>query len=193
MTHKSASIMSKITTIYFLRIVSVYTLSMTFFVQPTFAPVPKTKDAQRIALMYAGILVVMVVAQLFTFEHFLVLMTSFGFPGEAAYGYFWTAFLVTAEVLALPFLLRMPLSPAFRWVSIVSGWAAAAIWLKITILLVVLGGAITNVGFLGTVVDLVPGVWAILVSLVFVVCAVWATWGMWPRQKSAKTMHAGKK
>lgn len=137
----------------------------------------------RIAIFYAVILVVMAVAQLFSFDEFLKLVTDFGFPGGIRYAHFIVAFLVTAEVFAVPFLLRMPLSPAFRWVSMVCGWLVALIWTKITIWLVIKDGIVGNVGFLGTIVDTMPGWWAIFISLAFGILAIWASWGMWPHKK----------
>lgn len=159
---------------------------MSMFARVTPAPIPKTKDVNKIAILYAGVLVVMVVAQLFTFDEFLKLVTSFGFPGGIQYAHFITTFLVVAEVFALPFLLRMPLSPAFRWVSMILGWLVALIWAKLTIWLVIQDSIINNVGFLGTVVDLTPGWWAIFMSIAFGVLAAWASWGMWPYQQGAK-------
>jgi hypothetical protein len=166
--------------------VSVYTFSMSILVQPTPAPTPKTKDVQRIATLYAIILVIMVVAQLFTFEEFLKLVTNFNFPGGIRYAHFITAFLVVAEVFALPFLLRMALSPAFRFLSMLLGWLVALIWVKLTIWLVIQDSLVNNVGFLGTVVNLTPGWWAIFFSVSLAILAAWASWGMWPAKKSLK-------
>ena len=140
----------------------------------------------KIATLYAVILMVMAVAQLFTFDEFLKLMTSFGFPGGIQYAHFITAFLVVAEVFALPFLLRMPLSPAFRWLSMILGWFVALIWAMLTIWVVTQASTINNVGFLGTAVHLVPGWWAVFMSVAFGVLAAWASWDMWPSRRSAK-------
>jgi len=148
------------------------------------APIPKTNDARRIAVFYAGILAIMATAQLYSFDQFLELVETFGFPGGVSGAYFLGAFLVTCEVLALPFLLRMPLSPAFRWVSMVLGWVAAAIWIKVTIWLVLQPALTTNVGFLGTVVDILPSWWAVYMSLVLGVLATWSAWGLWPGKRS---------
>ena len=157
---------------------------MSFLPTPTLAPVPKTKDSKRIALFYAIILVVMVVAQLFTYEKFLELMVGFGFPVGVQGTYFITAVLVSAEVFALPFLLRMPLSRAFRWVSMVAGWIVALLWVKLSFWIVFSDVATDTIGFLGTVVGLMPGWWAIFVSVSFAILAAWASWGMWPYAKA---------
>jgi len=150
---------------------------------PTVAPVAKTNDARRVAIFYAGILAVMAIAQLFTFDTFLELVETFGFPGGTSYAYLLSAVLVAAEVFALPFLLRMPLSPAFRWVSMVLGWLAATVWIKITTWLVLQGSVVASVGFLGTVVDVMPSWWTIFMSLTFGILAAWSAWGLWPGKR----------
>lgn len=154
----------------------------------TAARAPRTKGARRVALIYAAILSVMAVAQLYTFDHFLELILTFGLPGQAATSYFFAAFLVTCEVLALPFLLRMPLSPAFRWVSMILGWIVAGLWIVLTIGLFS-QGAVGNVGFLGTVFEVVPSWWTVCISLMFGFLAAWSSWGLWPRYNRKQEMR----
>ena len=159
---------------------------MSIAVQATPAPTPKTKNVTKIAVFYAIILVGMAVAQLFTFDEFLKLMTSFTLLGDVRLAHFIAAILVVAEVFALPFLLRMSLSPAFRWLSMVSSWAVAAIWLYITTQLLIQHTPINNVGFLGTAIDLLPGWWSIFISVAFGILAAWSSWGMWPYIRRSK-------
>jgi hypothetical protein len=158
----------------------VYTFSMSIFVTATPAPVPKTKDVKRLATFLAGVLVVMAVAQLFTFEEFLVLVDAFSLPFGAGMTHVFVAVLILAEVLALPFLLRMPLSPLFRWVSVVCGWFVPLAWLFVSVWLVSAPGFVTNVGFLGTAVQMMPGWWAVFMSTALGILVAWASWGMWP-------------
>lgn len=159
---------------------------MRIFAQLTAPPVPKTKDTKHIALFYAGLLAIMAVTQLFTFESFLILVTTFDLPGGIQFAHFLTASLIVAEVFALPFLLRMQLSTAFRWVSMVCGWLVAIIWTTLTIWLVVQNNGVANVGFVGTIVDVVPGWWTIFMGIAFGLFATWASWGMWPGIGSAQ-------
>ena len=156
---------------------------MSILPKPTPAPEAKSKESKQIALFYAGILVVLAVAQLFTFDSFLELFNSFNFPGGIGFAYFSGALLVASELFALPFLLRMPLSKAFRWVSMVAGWVAALIWIKTTIWVMVAAPTAVSIGFLGTALDILPGWWAVLISFVFGVCAFWASWGLWPGKR----------
>lgn len=156
---------------------------MSFFRKPTPALKPKTSDVKKIAIFYAILLVILVVSQLFTFDRFLELLSTFGFPFGDQFAYFVGAFVGFVEILALPFLLRLPLSPAFRWVSMVSGWLVALVWLKITLWVVITEPLVSNVGFLGGVIDLMPGWWAIFIASAFGILAGWASWGMWPKRR----------
>ena len=140
---------------------------------------PKTNDASKIALVYAGVLIVMTVAQLFSFEKFIPLLDDFGVSG-----YVVATLLVVCGVLALPFLLRMKLSIGFRWVSMVAGWVVAAMWVFLTILVNVGDFVVPNVGLLGASITLLPGWWAVFVALALCVLAAWASWGLWPGSPS---------
>ena len=161
-------------------------MNMSILPLATAASKTKNKSVQQIALFYAAIIVVMVVAQLFTFDTFVLLVKEFNFPGGVRSADFLSALVVIAEVFALPFLLRMPLSKAFRWVSMVSGWLVAGLWLYVSLRLVLQASSVHNVGFLGTVVAITPGWWAILLSVVLGVLATWASWGLWPMKRSAQ-------
>lgn len=140
------------------------------------------------ALLYAILLIVMAVAQLFTFEEFIELITSFNLPlASGALVFVIPPLLVVSEVFALPFLLRMPLSRAFRWLSMILGWLAAFLWVFITGWVVLTAQPVEAIGFVGTVAPLTPGWWAVLISIAFGILAAWASWGMWPRRgKSLK-------
>jgi len=159
---------------------------MKFFVQPTPASKPKTEAVTQISLLYAALLVIMIVAQLFTFEAFIELIISFKLPISDGLVSGLAPVIVAYELFALPFLLRMTVSPAFRWVSMVCGWLVSLVWLGITTSLVLSNSAAETVGFLGTVGNLAPGWWAIMISLLFGVMAVWTSWGMWPVRKTKK-------
>jgi len=157
---------------------------MSFFVKSTAASKPKTKNVQLISLGLAAVFVLMAVAQLFTFESFPEVIAATGIPGEASV---WAAVLVTLEVLALPFLLSMRLSPAMRVVSMVSGWIAIALLLKIAVWANLSSEAVSNSALLGDTVSLPVGWWNVLICLSLGVLAAWSAWGMWPlRPKHSK-------
>ncbi len=164
-----------------------YTKTMSVFPRSQPALAPRSKAATQAALLYAVILVVMALGQLFTFEKFLDLMVSFQLPFGTGSAYTVASLLVACEVFAVPFLLRMQLSPAFRVFSMVLGWVAAVLWLGMTFWLVLTSHAATTVGFLGSVGDLTPGWWAVFVSLSYGILAAWASWGLWPFARKVTT------
>ncbi len=159
---------------------------MSFFVKAQAATKPRADSAQKIALFYAGILVVFAVAQLFTFDTFIELILSFNLPFGETFSAALVPIVVASEVFALPFLLRMTLSPAFRWVSMMCGWLVALIWLVINGSVVNTYPVVETVGFLGTAINLAPGWWAVFVSLLLGSMAGWASWGMWPASRRKK-------
>lgn len=158
---------------------------MSFFVNVTLAPTPRTDTAKQMSLVYAGILVIFVVTQLFTFDEFLELFAAFNLPVSDALTYALAPGLIVAELFAIPFLLRMPLSVAFRWLSMMLGWLAAALWVFISLWVVSTHPDITTIGFLGTVLEQPPGLWAVLLSMAFGVLAAWSSWGLWPGRRAA--------
>lgn len=159
---------------------------MSVLPKPTPALKPKTDTSKQIALIYAALLVIMAVAQLFSFEDFLQLIPTFHLPVSETFAQALAPVLVASEVFAIPFLLRMALSPAFRWFSMFLGWIVAALWLFITIWIVSTHQAVETIGFIGTVTNLMPGGWAICMSAAFAILAAWASWGLWPAVKAKK-------
>ena len=133
--------------------------------------------------LYAALITIMVVAQLFTFEAFLELFASFELPWGRTFAYTLATILIAAQVFALPFLLRMTISPAFRWFSLMCAGLVADIWLFVTIWLALVMPPAVSVGFLGTLVNLEPGLWALFVAIAFGILAIWAAWGLWPLRK----------
>jgi len=176
---KSASIIAKITTFVVL-FDTVYTIIMKIFTQATAAKKPKTKESQKIAYMYAAILILFVLTQLFTFDKFLILLESFWIPGGKFVAYMLGSLLVISEVLALPFLLGLKLSSLMRIICMGLGWFVSIVWLGLSLWLVLTVNAVSNIGFFGTIVNLVPGWWAVFISVALGLLAAWASWGLWP-------------
>jgi len=153
---------------------------MTVFAKATPGTKPKTENVRTIALFYAGVLVVFALTQLFSFDKLYSLFESFWLPGGERFTHLLAAIVVIAEVLALPFLLQMRLSKAMRVLSMAFGWLVPALWLFISLWIMLTVNAIHNVGFLGTVLPLEPGWWAVLFSVALGILSIWASWGMWP-------------
>lgn len=157
-----------------------YTKFMNIFDKATPAKKPKTDESQKIAYMYAAILVIFALTQLFTFDKFLVLLESFSFPGGDPVAHLLGSIIVASEVLALPFLLGLKLSPFMRIISMVLGWLVSLLWLKLTLWIVLTSSTVTNIGFFGTTIYLSSGWWAIFASIALGILAAWASWGLWP-------------
>lgn len=144
------------------------------------APKAKTLESQKIAYIFAGILVILAFCQLFNFGDFLKLLVSFNFPGGKVIAYLTGGLIVTIEVFSLPFLLRLKLSQTMRVVSMVCSWLVPLAWLKLALWLVLTSNTVANFGILGTVVKLTPGWWAVFVSIAIGILSVWVSWGLWP-------------
>lgn len=150
---------------------------MSLFVSPTSPPKVKTKNIQSVSILYALTLVLLALLQLFHFEEFPARLEAVGIsPGLTP---LLATFIVTAEVLALPFALRMYLSPAFRIVSMVAGWLVCIKLLGVAVVenIVSLGG---YDAVFGATLPLPVGGWTICAMLALCVLAGWTAWGMWP-------------
>ncbi|HEU5122361.1 MAG TPA: hypothetical protein VFT59_05975 [Candidatus Saccharimonadales bacterium] len=147
---------------------------MSFFVQATSDS--RYRTGRGIAsLMLAAVLVVMAVAQLFTFEDFpeTIMQMDLLWSGETA-AMFQAALIVILEVAALPYLLFMPLSPAGRLVSMAAGWLAVTWWVYVSFWITITQNEMPNGGLLGATVDISSGWWMVGFSLMLALLAVWA-------------------
>ncbi|HEV7952039.1 MAG TPA: hypothetical protein VGO98_01560 [Candidatus Saccharimonadales bacterium] len=153
---------------------------MSFFVQPTPAVKPKTNLVRYASIGLAAVFVILAVAQLYSFEAFPDVINSLGLYGGRPMANLYAALLVTGEVLAIPFLLGMRLSPAMRVVSMVSGWLVIAAWLKIAVYIEVTTNAISNTGILGATIPVTPGWWIVIVFILLGVVTAYVSRGLWP-------------
>ena len=146
---------------------------MSFFVQATPPPKPRTPNIQTVSLLAAAIIAVMVLTQLFSFEDFPAVISSLWLPGGEFTTKVLTAILVIAEVLALPFLLALRLSPLFRVVSMTLGWIVVLLWTLLTVWENLAVGTISNSGIFGATIPLPVGWWSVLFSLALGVLVAW--------------------
>lgn len=153
---------------------------MRIIIKTTPAPDAKTPETQKIIYVYALVLVVFVLCQLFTYDDFLRLIDSFWLPGGTPTANILGCIIVICELFALPFLLRMNLSPLMRVVSMVLGWIVPVIWLFLSLWINLTVNAISNIGYLGTVVQITPGWWTFYISIAIGLLAIWSSWGLWP-------------
>jgi hypothetical protein len=159
---------------------------MNFFVSATPAPQPKTENVSKVALLFGGLILAMTIAQLFHFEKFIPLIEGFDLPGGELTAHLFAASIVTLEVASLPFLLRMYLSPAMRFVSMISGWIVVIFWLFVQIYLNLQHSSIENSGLLGVAVPIETGWWVVFMLAGFGILLAWASWGMWPLERFRK-------
>jgi hypothetical protein len=156
---------------------------MSIFATALPAKPAKTSESLKVSVFFAAVLTVMAVAQLFTFEAFLPYVQSLGLPMGETWAYSLAPLIIIAEVFAIPFLLRMRLSPAFRFFSMFLSWMVILFWLFISLWLALGNANVDTVGFLGTVIDLTPGYWAVFISLALGILAAWSSWGLWPGKR----------
>lgn len=153
---------------------------MKLFDKTTVARKPRTKETQQIAYMYVFVVIVFALCQLFNFNEFLTLIGSFWLPGGETTARLVGSLVVVSEVFSLPFLLRLNLTPLMRNISMVLSWWVPVFWLGLSLWVVLTVNAVSNIGFLGTTLTLVPGWWAVFVSVALGTMAAWVSWGMWP-------------
>ncbi len=160
-----------------------YTVVMRLFVNATKARAARTAESGQIVYLYAGLLVIFAVAQLFTFEEFVPLINQYGLVGGEVFSRLVASVLVSAEVLALPFLLGLRVSSLMRWFSLGLAIAVPIIWLGLALVANITRVSLVNVGYLGTKVHLVSGAWTIFFSLALLILAVWSAWALWPGKR----------
>ncbi len=153
---------------------------MKLYVQSTTARAPKKPIVRFIAVGLAAFFVILAVAQLYSFEDFPEVIASLGLPGGRPATTLLSALIVTGEVLAVPYLLSMRLSPAMRVVSMIAGWLIIAKWLGILIYVNVTTNAITNSGVLGATIPVAPEWWLVGLFTALGAALIWVSWGMWP-------------
>jgi hypothetical protein len=156
---------------------------MSLFVSSTLAQTPRTKQIKAGSLILAGVLTVMVIAQLFTFEGFPRVIEILLGTDNQTFSHIAAALIVTLEVAALPFLLFMPLSPAMRIVSMVAGWLVMAVWTAFMALGSMLAAPGANSGILGATVAVPVGWWAVPLFIVLGASLGWVGYGLLPRKK----------
>lgn len=93
----------------------------------------------------------------------------------------WMVGAMLAELLAVPFLLGMRVSPLMRVVSMGAGWLVVIGWL---VSLVAMGasGALPAVVFADTLAIPLDGLFVVLVVMLGVAMG-WVTWGRWPERE----------
>ncbi len=79
----------------------------------------------------AAIIIVMAIMQLMTFEKFIPVMQNYRVFDNPGMGKVLASSIVAVEVLSLPFLLRLRLSPLMRWLSASLLAATGILWVSL--------------------------------------------------------------
>lgn len=137
---------------------------------------PAVSTRRRLlGLGYAAILAVMALLQLFHFEEFLVIIQSYNIwnsPGDAA---LFATGIVVMEIFALPYLLRMRLSVAFRALSVIFSVVVPILWLYAVVLLF---GTATPTGLLGDKIVVYATGWSLTYAIILLAVAIKAAWAL---------------
>lgn len=147
------------------------------------APTPRSKTAVRVAWVYATILVIMLIGQLFAFEKFIPLIQDYWLPGGYGTTVLVACCIAVAEVFALPYLLRMPLSPLMRECSRVLSIIVPVAWGTLTVYHFATGDILENAGMLGAKVTVSP-LLQLVGSVVLLVFAIVVIRGFRPTAKN---------
>lgn len=151
------------------------------FAKATLANKPKNKFYAQAGFVLAGIITVMVVLQLFKFEEFALLMSEYSVARLFNNSIVLVAIITSLEVFSLPFLLRMKISPAFRFVSMFFGWVVATVWFYLSVIVPLTSDNVLESGMFGGLLSFLPmAAYSLLASLIFVLTIV-VSYGMWPK------------
>lgn len=142
---------------------------------------PRARGVRAVAILYATILVILIVVQLFNFESYRTLLAELlGQPGGNSTSEILSGPIVTVELFALPFLLNMRVSKLMRIVSMALGWVVPVIALGLSLWLLFFPRQGMYESGIGQFMLISSGIISVLVSLGLGVLAVLASWGMWP-------------
>jgi hypothetical protein len=142
------------------------------------APKPRSVIARNAAWVYAGILTVMAVGQLFAFEKFIPMLQEYEPLTGVGAATVVASLIVIAEVFTLPFLVRMRLSPLMRWVGLVLGVSVPAFWLVVSA-----SGDLWAAGSMfGSYVH-ITNLHQLVASIVLLAVSVYVARGLWPETK----------
>lgn len=125
----------------------------------------RTKKTQAIALAVAGLFIVMLLAQLFSYEDFAITLGGLMPFSNSSLLSITAAMVVLTELLALPYLLGMYLSPLMRIVSGSLGAGISVFWMFTSFT----NSHAGNSGLFSTTIELPGGILATAWSLLLFV------------------------
>ncbi len=142
---------------------------------------PKSEVSNMATVLIYGLIIViisMVVSQLMTIEKFLPIMQSYQLPGGLSTSKIIVFLLAITGIFALPFLMRMGLSPLFRICSAICLNLYGIIWLKLALWLKVSSISIPATGVFGSLhIPVDQNVLLVLASF-FLCITFYVTWSL---------------
>jgi hypothetical protein len=124
------------------------------------------------AFTVAGVMVVLAVTQLFTFEDYPGLIADFQLPGGMFTAWTLAIFIPLIEIASLPYLLSMKIVPKFRLVSKWAVLAAGVIWTLISLWVAIRMGTSVESGIFGATLTTYSGWWMVIFSGLL----LWSGW-----------------
>jgi hypothetical protein len=147
------------------------------------APAVRTNYATKVGFVYAVVLILMTIGQLYAFEKFIPLIADYWLPGGHGTATLVAGIIVITEVFSLPYLLRMRVSPLMRWLGLVCSILVPLIWFVLSLVAISQTIAITNSGMLGAKVNVHAGLLQLVVTVAVAALAATSAHGLWPRHK----------
>lgn len=129
------------------------------------------------AVVVAGWITIMAVAQLFKYEEFPGIIDGIWEAGGSGAASVLAAAIVVCEVFSLPFLLNMRVTPLVRVVSLACGWFTAGVWFVIALWQAAASSTVLNQGYFGATVPITnDGVMLLLSSVLLAAVAAVTLW-----------------
>jgi hypothetical protein len=137
---------------------------------PSYGPA-RTRRTQSVALFAAVLIVFMLVAQLFSYSNFDGTLADTLPINDLTMTTITAALIVLGELLSLPYLLGMYISPLMRVASALMGFLVAGFWLVLTLT----NAHAANSGLFSTSFTLPGGIgaagWSIVLFVAFIMVA----------------------
>lgn len=127
--------------------------------------------------LLTAVVIVMATTQLITYEKFVPLIQDYQLLQDPAFGKVFAALIVLSEVMAVPFLLRMSISPLLRVVSAGSLMLMGGAWLVLGVWHMTATSAATSAGIFGSLLQ--HGLHAditVIYGAILVLAGVMAVW-----------------
>lgn len=142
------------------------------------AQFPKNKVGESVIIftyILTALISLMVVSQLMTIEKLLPIMESYQLPGGSSAVKVLVFSMATSGVFALPFLLRMRLSPLLRIVSAAQLNIYGLIWLALGVWVTFQDPPLAGTGIFGSLLASIPDGVVLPLGIVLTSCSVLTT------------------